>query len=186
VVSSLTLRAGALEVTLLPEIGGSIGRFDRVVGDRRQLLMRRTDAPVDDAVDTASFPLVPFVNRIRGGSFDCDGRTVTLTPNMANDASPLHGQGWRAAWQVVEAGDDHATLSFHHTAGEWPWDYEAVQRFALDEHGLSIELSCRNLSPERMPCGLGFHPYFPCGFRSTPRQPGGYSSPSPFSTRMPR
>lgn len=158
----LMLRAGALEVQLLPEIGGSIGRFDRVRSDQRQALMRGADGPVDDAVDTASFPLVPFVNRIRGGTFDCDGRTVTLTPNMAGDASPLHGQGWRAAWEVAAAGDDHAVLTFRHAAGEWPWEYEATQRFALDEEGLSLELTCRNLSPERMPCGLGFHPYYPC------------------------
>jgi aldose 1-epimerase len=135
---SLMLRAGALEVQLLPKVGGSIGRFDRVAGGRRQPLMRGADGAVDDAVDTASFPLVPFVNRIRGGTFDCDGRTVRLAPNMAGDASPLHGQGWRAAWDVAEASDDHATLIFHHEAGEWPWAYEATQLFTLDEHGLSL------------------------------------------------
>jgi aldose 1-epimerase len=27
---------------------------------------------------------------------------------------------------------------------------------------LEAEISCRNLSAEPMPCGLGFHPYFPC------------------------
>ena len=160
--SPLKLRAGALEVQLLPEIGGSIGRFDRVVEGRRQPLMRGADTAVEDAVDTASFPLVPFVNRIRDGRFACDGRMVTLAPNMAGDPSPLHGQGWRAEWKVAEAGDDHATLTFHHNAGEWPWSYQATQRFALDEHGLSLQLTCRNLSAERMPCGLGFHPFYPC------------------------
>ena len=54
-------------------------------------------------------------------------------------------------------------LSFRHEAGEWPWDYEARQEFTLDERGLSIRLTCRNASGEPMPCGLGQHPYFPCG-----------------------
>ena len=50
-----------------------------------------------------------------------------------------------------------------HDAGEWPWAYEARQEFALDERGLSVRLTCRNASGEPMPCGLGQHPYFPCG-----------------------
>ena len=54
-------------------------------------------------------------------------------------------------------------MSFHHEAGEWPWDYDARQEFALDERGLSLRLTCRNASGEPMPCGLGQHPYFHCG-----------------------
>ncbi|HEX4694673.1 aldose 1-epimerase [Sphingomonas sp.] len=158
----LTLRAGALEVQLLPQLGGSIARFDRVAAGRRQPLLRAAPADANSVLDTGCFPMVPYVNRIRGGTFDCDGRTVTLTPNMAGDASPLHGQGWLGAWRTEQAGDDHATLSFHHAAGEWPWDYEATQHFRLDKDGLSLALSCRNLSADRMPCGLGFHPYYPC------------------------
>ena len=160
--SRLKLREGTLEVELIPELGGSIGRFDRVAGGRRQPLLRQAPSDADNVLDTGCFPMVPYVNRIRGGTFTCDDRTVTLTPNMAGDASPLHGQGWLGAWQVAEAGNDHATLTFHHAAGEWPWEYQATQHFRLDD-GLSLELSCRNLSSERMPCGLGFHPYYPCG-----------------------
>lgn len=158
----LTLRAGQLEVQLLPALGGSIVRFERSTGGRRQPLMRGTEAAITEVLEAACFPLVPFANRIRGGTFACDGRAITLAPNMAGDASPLHGQGWHAAWQVADAGGNHATLTFHHMVDEWPWEYEATQIVSLDEHGLSLELSCRNLSPERMPCGLGFHPYFPC------------------------
>ena len=158
----LTLRAGALEVQLLPAIGGSIVRFDRVADGARQPLLRGVDGDIGDVLEASCFPLVPYVNRIRGGSFTCDGRTVSLSLNSPGDPSPMHGQGWRAAWDVAAAGADQATLSFRHAAGKWPWDYQATQRFALDEQGLSLELTCRNLSAERMPCGLGFHPYYPC------------------------
>jgi aldose 1-epimerase len=158
----LTLRAGELEVQLPPAIGGSIARFDRRVGERVQPLLRAADADSSDVLEAACFPLVPFANRIRNGAFTCDGREIRLSPNMAGDPSPLHGQGWLAAWDVIDAGEAHAILSFHHAAGQWPWNYEATQSFALDPQGLSIALSCRNLSRERMPCGLGFHPYYPC------------------------
>ena len=110
----------------------------------------------------ANFPLLPFANRIRGGSFECDGVLIRLTPNMTGDPSPLHGQSWQHPWTVQTSESDSATLYYLHESGEWPWRYEAWQVFQLSEHGLSIRLSCRNLSPRRMPCGLAHHPYFPC------------------------
>lgn len=158
----LSLRAGALEVDVEPSVGGSITRFERVGAQRRQPLLRGTDAQPPTVLDTGCFPLVPFANRIRGGRFTCDGREVRLAPNMAGDASPLHGQGWLASWQVEEAAEATCELSWRHEAGEWPWAYQARLRFALDTAGLSLALTCRNLSPERMPCALAFHPYYPC------------------------
>jgi aldose 1-epimerase len=64
---------------------------------------------------------------------------------------------------VELATETDAVLNFHHDAGEWPWNYEARQDFAIDENGLSVTLTCRNLGPDAMPCGLGQHPYFDCG-----------------------
>lgn len=81
---------------------------------------------------------------------------------MAGDPSPLHGQGWLAPWSITSSGGSEAELLFRHEAGEWPWTYEARQRFQLDTDGLTVRLTCRNLSDEPMPCGLGQHPYFPC------------------------
>src|SRR5205814_5067343 len=77
--------------------------------------------------------------------------------------SPLHGQGWLNAWTVERADERQAVLNFGHEPGEWPWAYEARQEFALDEDGLTVTLRCRNAGDEPMPCGLGQHPYFPCG-----------------------
>ncbi|MGI4778040.1 MAG: aldose 1-epimerase [Janthinobacterium lividum] len=160
--SRLFLRAGELEVRLEPATGGCIARFDRLGPQGRRPLLRGAGDTLNDVLQAACFPLVPFANRIRGGHFDCAGRRVTLAPNMAGDASPLHGQGWLASWQVLDAQEAHAVLGFRHRAGEWPWDYEAMQRFHLGPDRLRITLSCRNVSSEPMPCALGFHPYFPC------------------------
>jgi aldose 1-epimerase len=162
VSARLVLRAGTLEVRLLPDAGGSVARFDRLADGARQPLLRGTDEVAAGPLEMGCFPLVPFCNRIRGGTFECDGKTVTLAPNMPPDPSPLHGQGWFNPWEIVSAEESAAELSFTHPAGEWPWTYEARQKFALDSSGLSIVLTCRNLSDQPMPCGLGLHPYYPC------------------------
>jgi aldose 1-epimerase len=125
-------------------------------------VLRKCNSCHENVLEAASFPLVPYVNRIRGGRFAFRGREVSLRPNMAGDPSPLHGQGWLAPWEVASAKEAGALLSFHHTPGEWPWEYVAEQRFRLDDAGLSVRLMCRNLSDEPMPCGLGQHPYFHC------------------------
>ncbi len=157
------LASGNLHIALNPSIGGSILAFEWRDGDRAKLVLRKCNNAGENVLEAASFPLVPYVNRIRGGTFNFRGREVRLQPNMAGDPSPLHGQGWLGAWRVDEQGDTWAVLGFFHAAGEWPWDYAARQEFALDGGGLSVSLTCTNTGRDPMPCGLGQHPYFPCG-----------------------
>jgi aldose 1-epimerase len=159
----LTLVAGNLRLGLTPSIAGAILAFEWTAGDQSRPILRKCHSPVEKVLDAASFPLVPYVNRIRDGRFTFRGREVRIAPNMAGDPSPLHGQGWLSPWTVDRAGERHASLSFRHEAGEWPWTYEARQHFVLDESSLSLTLTCRNVADEPMPCGLGQHPYFPCG-----------------------
>ena len=158
----MRLASGKLQLVLAPEVGGSIGRFDYLGGEGRVPILRGAEGVPARVLDAASFPLVPYSNRIRGGRFRFRGRELTIAPNMAGDPSPLHGQGWLSAWDAQQLGEGEAELRFRHEGGEWPWAYEARQHFSLSETALTIRLSCRNLSREGMPCGLGQHPYFPC------------------------
>ena len=160
---TVTLTAGKLKLTLNPSVGGSISAFEWTGADGSRPILRKCNSESQNVLDAACFPLVPYVNRIRGGRFSFRGREIRLVPNMPGDPSPLHGQGWLNAWIIEDAADSNAALGYRHHSGEWPWDYEARQEFALDEGGLSIRLTCRNTSAEPMPCGLGEHPYFPCG-----------------------
>ena len=159
----VVLRAGRLQLELSPSIGGAISAFEWIDGNASRSILRKCPRPLERVLDAACFPLVPYVNRIRGGEFDFRGFKVRLAPNMAGDPSPLHGQGWLHPWIPEQASPQQATLIFRHSRGEWPWNYEAGQKFSLDEGGLSTSLWCRNLGPGAMPCGLGLHPYFPCG-----------------------
>jgi aldose 1-epimerase len=158
-----TLTCGALALTLSPETGGSVARFEYARSDGIQIpVLRGTDDFNADVLAHGSFPLVPYCNRIRGGRFTFRDREVRISRNMPSDPSPLHGHGWLGRWQVVRQSGSEAELLFVHAAGEWPWPYEARQVFALDDAGLTVVLTCTNTGDEPMPCGLGQHPYFPC------------------------
>jgi aldose 1-epimerase len=157
----LTLVVGSLELTLLPEVGGSIASFSQLDESGPIPILRGSGSAIT-ALETACFPLVPFSNRIRDGRFTFRGRQVELSPNMAGDPSPLHGQGWLAEWRAEASSDRYAELYLVHEPAEWPWRYAARQQFDLDEGGLTAQIECTNEDESPMPCGLGFHPYFPC------------------------
>lgn len=161
--ASLTLSTDCLEMELSPSIGGAISQL-RYLGPSGAAspILRKSHSPLENVSEAPCFPLVPYVNRIRGGSFTFRDRTVRIAPNMAGDPSPLHGDGWLNAWDVESANDATAALTYRHEAGEWPWAYEARQEFRVEGGALDVRLSCRNLSDDDMPCGLGQHPYFPC------------------------
>ena len=159
---ALVLSSSDLRMELSPSIGGAISQLSFVGEGAPRPILRKGHTPLQNVLEAASFPLVPFVNRVRGGSFEFRGRTISMAPNMAGDPSPLHGQGWLNAWIVDEAGEAEAVLTYRHEPGEWPWAYSARQQFQLDGPILEIGLSCTNEASEPMPCGLGQHPYFPC------------------------
>ncbi|HEX3677710.1 MAG TPA: aldose 1-epimerase [Sphingomicrobium sp.] len=162
-VDLLTLEHGHLRLTLSPSIGGAISAFEWTGEGGARAILRKCHSPLEKVLDAGCFPLVPYVNRIRGGHFSFGGRTIHLEPNMADDPSPLHGQGWLNPWTIECKDSKSASLVYHHEPDEWPWAYAASQEFALGEHGLSVSLTCFNKDSEPMPCGLGEHPYFDCG-----------------------
>ena len=158
----LTLTSPNLELQLSPSIGGAISRLAYLGSTGPKPVLRDSHTPLENVLDVASFPLVPYVNRVRDGTFTLRGRTVTMAPNMPGDPSPLHGQAWLNPWNVDEADQGRAVLSYRHEPDEWPWAYEARQEFRVEEAVLWVGLTCRNTSGDAMPCGLGQHPYFPC------------------------
>lgn len=152
----IAIEKGQARLTLAPEIGGAIAAF--TIGGRD--VMRPLPEGDHDALSAASFPLVPFCNRIPNGRFTFDGREVVLPPNLEGHPHALHGQGWRGVWTVETAEGAEAVLAYEHAAGDWPWTYRAEQRFVVSETGFRVALSVTNTSDAPMPAGLGFHPYF--------------------------
>jgi aldose 1-epimerase len=161
-ISNLILRGDELEAGLRPSVGGAFTHFTDLTGAAPTDLLRRAPADFTDVLDSAGFPLVPFCNRVRDGCFIFGGRKVRLSPNLPGQKHPLHGQGWRNAWSVADAGRSFAQLVFEHPGGEWPWPYRATLAVTLEDRCMTVVLTARNLSDEVMPCGLGLHPYYPC------------------------
>jgi aldose 1-epimerase len=170
--TTLTLASGSLGLQIAPGAGGALARFWREAegGGPPLELLRPASAEAlarGDPFAMASFPLVPYSNRIRDGRFTFAGRAVSQARNRPPDRHPLHGHGWQAAWRPTDVTADTAVLEYHHPADAWPWPYRAVQRLALTPRHLTVELALTNEADTPMPAGLGHHPYVPRTPRTT-------------------
>jgi aldose 1-epimerase len=165
----LTLRCGARRVSIAPEIGGAIAAFFDTTGSGDLHWLR----PASEAalvarnpLGMASFPLLPYCNRIRDARFTFDGRAIDLSADGNAFAHALHGHAWRRPWRVGESTESSIELHFSHEpsgapAHHWPFRYEASQRIVLSADALTVTMSARNLSERPMPFGMGHHPYYP-------------------------
>jgi aldose 1-epimerase len=159
-----TLRAGNLVLELAPEVGGSIaafylqqdeGRFDWLRPATAKALKKR------DPEGMASFPLVPFCNRIRNGRATFQGREIAMPPNRGASPHTIHGVGWGQSWTVQDIGNWHASLALDCSESIWPYRFHARQRFELSEDRLDVTIEVENRDTVPMPFGLGHHPYLP-------------------------
>ena len=156
----LTLASGDARLALAPEAGGAIAAW-RVDDQPMFHESRAVPGPGWDPLTMASFPLVPFSNRIGGGRFRWGGADYRLPPSKLPDRHAIHGVGWRRAWQVVEAASDRAVLRLnHHDYADWPWPFVAEQHFHLTGSGLDVRMTATSGADIAVPLAIGMHPYF--------------------------
>lgn len=155
----LTLTAGDAELTLSPEIGAGVVEWRR----RGVPMFRPTDPALlalNDGRKLASYPLVPFSNRIAGRRFSWRGKTYDLPEQFGGFA--IHGVGWLREWTVAEHSATHAVLTLDQApCAEWPFHLRTWQRFELGPDALVSIIGVENTDTVPWPAGIGQHPFFP-------------------------
>ena len=157
----VTLANAQLRLDLAPGLGGGIARFDWRGDDGALIpIFRRCEAvrANTDPNELACYPLLPYSNRIGGGRFRFAGREVQVSANRAAEACPIHGDGWLAQWQLEQTDDASARLTLDRSRGK-PYAYRAAQTYSLDGATLAVTLEIENKGRERLPFGLGLHPF---------------------------
>lgn len=153
----IELAHGDWSLTLRPELGAAVTRLTR----RGQDVLRPAPAGATHPLETGSFPLLPYANRIDRGAFVFEGREVALPPTPGFEPHALHGIGWMQAWTVLQADEASVDLALTARAtADWPWTWTASHRLRLDADGVEMTLAIINEGVEPMPAGLGLHPYF--------------------------
>lgn len=155
---SVILRNGAMHCEVSAQLGAAIAGLWR-----HDIPILRSTAAVELSQVRLSgcYPLVPFSNRVAHATLVWNGTSHPLVGNFAPEPHAIHGVAWMRPWQVLDAGDDFALLSFEHQAdASWPFAFDCSQAFRLSPAALEVTLSATNQSDETVPFGLGWHPFF--------------------------
>jgi aldose 1-epimerase len=161
----LQLQHGDLRLALRPDLGGCIAGLwlDGIP------VMRSTapDEALPSARLAASYPLLPYSNRLGFRRFRWRGAEYSTQPNFDNSPHSVHGLGWQRAWHTDVQREHEVVLSLKHPGdAHWPFAFEARQAFALGSDHLQCGLRITNTAAQPQPVGLGWHPYFPKRQRS--------------------
>lgn len=104
--------------------------------------------------------LAPWPNRVADGRYRFDGEERQLDLSEPSRGNAIHGLVRWAAWQVVEHEANRVVLThrlFPHPGYPHTLDLTAV--YSLDEAGLEVEVSARNIGAAAAPYAYAAHPY---------------------------
>jgi len=155
----LELHAGALRLAVRADLGGCIAGL----WHGSTPVMRSTEpAELETSHKSASYPLVPYSNRVGHRHFRWQGKDYSNAANFPNNPHSLHGVAWLRHWEVLSFSTGEMTLRYEHQADEhWPFAFTVEQHYSLTPQQLSVRLVFTNTADIAQPVGLGWHPYFP-------------------------
>ena len=160
----MTLRNEHWEVDVLPGVGATLaaGRIRTADGAWRDLLRPMPTAARGNPERGASFPMLPWSNRIAAGELSFGGQTWQLQRNGA-DGTAIHGAVRHAVWTMTDVADDSITLELSSSTQvgiNFPWHFRAQITYALVDTSLVVTTTLENADVDPFPAGFGHHPYF--------------------------
>ena len=139
---SLELHAGALRLALRSDLGGVISGLWH---DQTPVLRSTEPADLLQPRTSASYPLVPYSNRIGHRRFRWKGHEYATAPNFGDNPHSVHGVAWLRSWEVISSSPTHAGLRYRHAPDEhWPFAFEVVQYFDLTPQELTVRFEFTN------------------------------------------
>jgi aldose 1-epimerase len=150
-----TVLVHADQRAVVVEVGGGLRQYR--AGDAEVL-----DGYAEDARCSAGRgePLIPWPNRLDGGSYDFGDVHEQAPLNEPEKGNAIHGLTRWSSWEVLDAGTDHATMGLVlRPQPGWAWTLQLSITYRLRRDGLQVTLRAINRSDRPCPWGAGFHPY---------------------------
>ncbi|QMU67606.1 aldose 1-epimerase family protein [Streptacidiphilus sp. P02-A3a] len=108
--------------------------------------------------------LIPWPNRVRDGRYQFDGHDQQLDLSEPTTHNASHGFVRFLPWRVM--AEDAASVRFGlrlYPMHGYPHLLDLTASYRLDESGLSVEVTARNVGRTAAPYGIGAHPYATLG-----------------------
>jgi aldose 1-epimerase len=108
--------------------------------------------------------LIPWPNRLAGGSYDFAGATNQLALSEPAKGNAIHGLTRWANWTVLSASASAAVLGYRlHPQPGYPFSLDCRLEYGLSDAGLSVRTVATNAGDRPCPYGTGAHPYLTAG-----------------------
>lgn len=150
------------EATIV-EVGGGLRRYARAGSD-----VTFTYGDDDLPPKCCGAVLVPWPNRLRGGTYSFDGDTYQLPLTEPAKRNAIHGLGRWARWSCIRHEPSVCTMALDIPPQTgWPFEVRVEVTYAISaQDGLTVTIVATNRGARRAPFGAGFHPYLSLGTRS--------------------
>jgi aldose 1-epimerase len=108
--------------------------------------------------------LIPWPNRVQGGSYEFGGRTLQLALDEPAAGTAIHGLVRWAGWTVAEREASRVVVQHTlHAQPGYPFTLALSIEYALAPAGLEVRTTGTNIGPGPCPFGSGAHPYLTVG-----------------------
>lgn len=109
--------------------------------------------------------LIPWPNRITGGTYTFAGRTLQVPINESATSAALHGLGCWSDWAIVSRSEDAVTFATDVLPSYgYPFALHVTCTYKVSaETGLSVHISAQNTGANSAPYGVSSHPYLANG-----------------------
>ncbi|MCA1713353.1 MAG: aldose 1-epimerase family protein [Actinobacteria bacterium] len=109
-------------------------------------------------------PLIPWPNRLHGGSYSWDGRRIPVPQDEPEKGNALHGLTRFRSWTATDATGSAVTMTLLlHPSPPYPFALDLAVRYALADDGLTVTTSATNVGTDAAPYAQGAHPYVTVG-----------------------
>jgi len=141
------------------EVGGGVREYE--VGGRDVLEPYPSTAMCDGAHGA---PLVPWPNRLAGGSYRFDGEDFQVALTEPEKRNAIHGfLRWRP-WRAIRHEASQVTMAADlFPLDGYPFALAVRVTYALDDGGLTVTATAANTGERACPFAYGQHPYLSPG-----------------------
>ncbi|MGM0445748.1 MAG: aldose 1-epimerase [Bacillota bacterium] len=153
-----------ISLEVIPELGASVYSFK--IRTKKQYYdifypSSKENLKNKDFLSLSSFNLIPYSNRIKSGVLNYNGHKYFLNKNEDNK-NAIHGEVFNKKFKIIKADETSIEMSFDSSESSdisWPFPFQAGVSYQLLNKGLKISLCVKNTGTEKMPVGMGIHPY---------------------------
>jgi len=163
-VKIIEIKNKNISLEVIPDIGGSVFSFkvrSKIQDYDIFYPTFRKNIKKKNYFSLSSFNLIPYSNRIKSGVLNYNGQKYFLDKNEDNE-NAIHGEVFNKKFNIINADNTSIGMIFDSSNSSdisWPFSFQAGISYQLLNKSLKISLFVKNTGAQKMPVGMGIHPY---------------------------